>query len=242
VRVDRKYVVAVALLAVLAVGFGLAGTFAPVSEKVSPRQSSSSSSDSVTHFVNPPTFDSGWVNITTKPGQYIPIMHGLNTTEVVVDIAGKRSLDPDGGALAWSRTFGGADYDRAYSVVQTSDGGYAIAGSTWSYGAGYADFWLVKTDGEGEAGLVCTGLTNYAIILYRGNADPYWNYVRVRIWTIQEPTWQYGDINQDGVVDIQDLYILAQNYGKTFSALSLIGIIAIAGIHQHKKRKQPKQK
>jgi hypothetical protein len=60
----------------------------------------------------------------------------------------------------------------------------------------------------------------------------------VRIWLIKEPTWQWGDINQDGVVDIQDLYILSQNYGKTFSLLSLTGIIAIAGIHQIKKRKQ----
>ena len=40
--------------------------------------------------------------------------------------------------------------DNAYSVVQTLDGGYAIAGWTVSFGAGDYDFWLVKTDAGGE--------------------------------------------------------------------------------------------
>jgi hypothetical protein len=146
-RANRKYIVAVALLAVLAVVFGLAGTVAPVLESSS---SESSSSDSVTHFVNPPTYDSGWVNITDKAGQYFSLMHGLNTTEVVVDIRGKQSLDPMGGALAWSRTYGGTSSEIAYSVVQTSDGGYVLAGDTSSFGAGGRDFWLVKTNSTGH--------------------------------------------------------------------------------------------
>jgi ABC-type transport system substrate-binding protein len=50
----------------------------------------------------------------------------------------------------WNKTYGGADRDEASSVVQTSDGGYAIAGSTNSFGAGGADFWLVKTDSAGN--------------------------------------------------------------------------------------------
>jgi len=62
----------------------------------------------------------------------------------------------------------------------------------------------------------------------------------VRIWTIEEPTRQFGNINQDSVVDVNDLAIIGENYGKTFSALSLGGIAAIAGVYIYKKRKQPK--
>ena len=54
------------------------------------------------------------------------------------------------GKVNWSRTFGGTDRDMAYSVRQTSDGGYILAGFTDSYGAGSFDFWLVKTDSNGD--------------------------------------------------------------------------------------------
>jgi len=50
----------------------------------------------------------------------------------------------------WNKTYGGTDRDRPSALVQTSDGGYAIAGSTYSYGAGSADIWLVKTDAYGN--------------------------------------------------------------------------------------------
>jgi hypothetical protein len=49
----------------------------------------------------------------------------------------------------WSQTYGGTNDDWGYSVVETSDGGYAIAGSTYSYGSGESDVWLVKTDAAG---------------------------------------------------------------------------------------------
>ena len=62
----------------------------------------------------------------------------------------------------------------------------------------------------------------------------------MRIRTIKEPSWIYGDINVDGVVDVKDLYILSRNYGKTFSLLNLTGLIAIAGIHTIQTRKQNK--
>lgn len=55
------------------------------------------------------------------------------------------------GVAQWNRTYGGTSVDRVNSLVQTVDGGFALAGSTTSYGAGKSDMWLVKTDANGIA-------------------------------------------------------------------------------------------
>jgi len=57
--------------------------------------------------------------------------------------------DPQGDPL-WTRTYGGANEDRASSVQQTSDGGYIIVGHTSSFGAGGSDVYLVKTNSQGD--------------------------------------------------------------------------------------------
>jgi parallel beta-helix repeat protein len=56
--------------------------------------------------------------------------------------------DVDGNIL-WSRNYGGNNNEHAYSLAKTSDGGYALAGYTYSFGAGYTDYWFVKTDANG---------------------------------------------------------------------------------------------
>jgi hypothetical protein len=49
----------------------------------------------------------------------------------------------------WNKTFGGANYDVAYQIQKTADGGYILGGKTASYGLGSYDFWLIKTDENG---------------------------------------------------------------------------------------------
>jgi len=54
------------------------------------------------------------------------------------------------GNVSWQKTYGGRDYDFADSIQQTSDGGYIVAGSTQSFGAGYYDAWVLKLDSTGD--------------------------------------------------------------------------------------------
>ena len=52
--------------------------------------------------------------------------------------------------ITWDRTFGGRSYDWVRSLIQSTDGGYAVAGLTSSKGAGKEDFWVIKLDEQGN--------------------------------------------------------------------------------------------
>jgi hypothetical protein len=55
------------------------------------------------------------------------------------------------GNLQWTKTIGGPKDDYGNSLIQTSDGGYAIAGHIESFGAGEWDVYVVKLDRNGDA-------------------------------------------------------------------------------------------
>ena len=54
------------------------------------------------------------------------------------------------GNVTWQKTYGGPDTEAAYSIQQTTDSGYIVAGSTNSYGAGGRDFWVLKLNANGN--------------------------------------------------------------------------------------------
>jgi hypothetical protein len=60
------------------------------------------------------------------------------------------------GNLLWQKCFGGSDFDYAHSVIETSDGGYLVAGYSYSNDGnvsgnqGYSDYWIVKLDSSGN--------------------------------------------------------------------------------------------
>jgi hypothetical protein len=54
------------------------------------------------------------------------------------------------GNKVWEKTFGGSKNDWAYSIQQTSDGGFVFVGYTNSFNVAQDDVYLVKTDAGGN--------------------------------------------------------------------------------------------
>jgi len=91
-----------------------------------------------------------WANsiIQNKNGNYVVAgwtkSMGAGKTDVWIVKLDKR------GNLVWDKTFGGSENDEAHSIIQTDDGGYAIAGWTKSKGTGNSDIWVIKLDENGN--------------------------------------------------------------------------------------------
>jgi len=83
----------------------------------------------------------------TADGGYILAGYTENRSAGLAD-AWLIKTDSEGNEL-WTQTYGGEGDDRIYSVQQTADGGYILAGYTDSQGAGGKDMWIIKTDENG---------------------------------------------------------------------------------------------
>jgi hypothetical protein len=57
-------------------------------------------------------------------------------------------IDKNGNKI-WNKSFGGTDYDGAKAIIKADDG-YIIVGSTYSFGAGRVDAWVIKIDKNGN--------------------------------------------------------------------------------------------
>lgn len=69
---------------------------------------------------------------------------GLGNTDVFV-----AKLDAAGN-VQWAKTIGGDNADEGNSVLQSADGSYIVCGSTYSFGAGSVDVYIVKLDATGN--------------------------------------------------------------------------------------------
>jgi hypothetical protein len=108
-----------------------------------------SPSPSFCKAIGGPGSEWGYSLIQTSDGGYaiagFTYSFGAGKTDVYVV-----KLDAKGN-LQWTKTIGGPKSESGLSLIQTSDGGYAIAGHTESFGAGKWDVYVVKLDKNGNA-------------------------------------------------------------------------------------------
>lgn len=99
-------------------------------------------------FYGGATYNEGYDIISTQEGGYaivgITNSYGAGAWDIYFLL-----LDEEGEVLV-EKTYGGPLNDKAYSIIQTTNGGFAILGSTKSFGAGEADVYLVLIDKDGN--------------------------------------------------------------------------------------------
>jgi hypothetical protein len=82
-------------------------------------------------------------NTNGQPSGFEPIYIEVKTA-VTAEILSHAPIEE------WNRTYGTTQDDRANSVLPTSDGGYILAGYTFSEDTWSRDAWLIKTNSEGN--------------------------------------------------------------------------------------------
>jgi len=120
------------------------------------------------------------------------------------------------GNLQWNKTYGEAVWDEAECIIDTADGGYAIAGVTASYGSGGLnpwDFWMVKTDSSGnhqwnktygrsgvnEVAFCVIQTSDNGYVLVGGTNPPYWDFWVVKTDLTGNMQWNktFGSAGED---------------------------------------------
>jgi len=120
------------------------------------------------------------------------------------------------GSIDWQNTYGGTGDEYAYSIQQTGDGGYIVAGFTDSFGAGNYDIWALKLDSTGAVDWQKT---------YGGSVNEYVFYSSIQQtsdggYIIGGITYSFGagaadfwalKLDSSGVVEWQNTYGGAEN-------------------------------
>jgi hypothetical protein len=75
---------------------------------------------------------------------------GTDKTNLEETIDAQETCNNNCVPITFEKTFGGSQMDIGWSVQQTADGGYIIAGNTNSFGTGDSDIYVLKTDAAGK--------------------------------------------------------------------------------------------
>ncbi len=129
------------------------------------------------------------------------------------------------GAMQWNQTYGGPEDELGHVLAAVPDGGYAIVGSTISYGtSGSSDFWLVKTDSNGvmKWNQTCGG-ADY-------DEGQFLSVTSSGVYVVVGVTVSYGAGGTDGWLVISDAFgaSTAPTPMPQIASMQTIAIIAIA--------------
>jgi hypothetical protein len=91
--------------------------------------------------------------IKTSDNGFAIVGYSNNNTNQDYDIL-LIKLDSNGN-VKWQNTYGGSDWDFAYSIIETSFG-FVITGETYSYGNGNNDVIFIRTDQNGDNEIIKT--------------------------------------------------------------------------------------
>ncbi|MGD8456443.1 MAG: PQQ-binding-like beta-propeller repeat protein [Anaerolineales bacterium] len=126
-------------------------------------EAKSIAANSETATLTPDGADDSWVRIfgngyessgagvrQTEDGGYL-IVGGTSPEQESEAFGGVMLLKTDAsGEKLWQKTYGGEGYDAGWAISPAHGGGYILAGTTTSYGAGGRDAYLIKVDEDGS--------------------------------------------------------------------------------------------
>ena len=122
------------------------------------------------------------------------------------------------GDTLWTKTFGGNRDDCGRSVQQSLDGGYIITGWTGTFGLGYYDAWLIKTDPFGDS---------LWAKLFGGNGSDYGYYVQKTLVNPGDDGYIIGGVTGSSGAGLNDAWLIKTdilgntNWIKTYGGSSI---------------------
>ena len=126
------------------------------------------------------------------------------------------------GTEQWSHVFGCSEIDEGRSVLQTADTGFIVAGFTGSYGAGYHDAWIIKTDASGSTAVKEDNRHIIAdtYVLYQNYPNPF-NPVTTITYSLDKPNFVavkiYNTLGRE-IRTLVNTYQNANSYSINFDA------------------------